>query len=236
MGLMVEVKSLIIGAVLILKKYTCIDIAIYAESEEDDLKNGIFILPILGFAIGFIACLIGEFKIFYDEFFISVFVLLYYVIITKTTTLKDTYRTLNYIIKPKNNSDQISGIIGVVVVLIFYYTLFRVVPATALIIMPVAGFSGLIILSILFDRNKDGTSIIKYCNKYHIIFSFGISFIIAILFNYKLVVPLALTYMVSSFAVTLIDAKIETLPSSIEGFIIEIVQIIFLIITYLFKI
>jgi len=233
---MFDLRSLLIGIILMLRKFTCIDITIYALPSEDDYKNGIMLLPIIGFAIGFSAFLLDLLKIFYDGFFVCAIILLYFFIITKTVNMRDTYRTLNYIIKPKNGSEQISGIAGIVIIYLFYFALIRLVAPTALIIMPVAGFSGLIILSRVFDRNKEGTSIIKCCGPYHEAAAFIISFMLAAFFNYKLVVPLALTYMISGSAVYFIDKKIKILPNSIEGFIIEMIQIIFLVITYAFKI
>lgn len=234
--IMFDLESLIIGVILIIKKYTCIDIKIHAESNDDDYKNGIILLPLVGLAIGFVASFISSFKIFYDDFFISAVVLSYYCIITKTVNLRDTYRTLNYIIKPKNQSEQISGTIGIIIICLFYFSMMRIVDVTAVLLMPVAGYSGLIILSMVFDRNKNGTSVIKYCDKYHSLSAFGISFALAVVINYKLVVPLALTYMISGAVVNILDKKIKLLPNSIEGFIIEITQIIFLILTYIFKI
>jgi hypothetical protein len=66
--------------------------------------------------------------------------------------------------------------------------------------------------------------------------AFSISFMLAALYNYKLVVPLAVTYMAAGFAAAVVDEKIKILPNSIEGFIIEAVQLTFLTVTYLFKI
>ncbi len=233
---MFDLGSLIIGVILIIKRYTCIDIKIHAESNDDDYKNGIIMLPLVGLAIGFAASFISSFKIFYDDIFISAVVLLYYCIITKTVNLRDTYRTLNYIIKPKNQSEQISGTIGIIIICLFYFSLIRVVDVTAVLLMPVVGYSGLIILGMLFDRNKNGTIIIKYCDKYHSLSAFGMSFALAVVINYKLVIPLALTYMISGAVVNILDKRIKLLPNSIEGFIIEINQLIFLIFTYIFKI
>ena len=233
---MFDLRSLLIGIILILKKYTCINIKVYAESNDEDYINGIILLPLVGLVIGFVASFISSFKIFYDDFFISVIVFTYYCIITKTVNLRDTYKTLNYIIKPKSQSEQMSGTIGMIIICMFYFVLIRLVDVTTLFIMPVAGYSGLIILSTVFKRNKDGTSIIKYCGNYHKIAAFSISFISAVLINYKLVVPLALTFMVSGIIVDFMDKKIKILPNSIEGFIIEITQVIFLTFTYLFKI
>jgi len=233
---MFELRSLVIGFILMLKKFTLINITIHEEPNNDDYINGIMLLPLIGFAIGFFACLISAFKIFYDDFFVSILVFTYYCIITKTVNLIDTYRTLNYIIKPKNGSEQISGIIGIIIICLIYFSLIRLVHVTALIIMVVTGYSGLIILSTVFKRNKDGTSIMKYCGKYHKISAFIISFAFAALINYKLVIPLALTYMISGFVVSTLDKKIKIIPNSIEGFIIEVTQLLFLIITYIFKI
>lgn len=233
---MFDLRSIVIGVVLMLKKYTCINITIYADSNDDDFKNGIMALPLIGLAVGFIAFLIASFKFIYDEFFISSLIFGYYCLVTKTVNLTDTYRTLNYIIKPKNQSEQISGIIGIIIISLIYFSLLRIVPVTALIIMPVAGYSSLIILSTIIKRNKDGTAIMKYCGKYHSIAAFSISFLLASLFNYKLVISLSLTYMISGMIVSSLDKKIKILPSSVEGFFIEITQVTFLIITYMLKI
>lgn len=233
---MSDLRSVVIGVILMLRKYTCIDITIYAKTNEDDYKNGIFALPLIGFAVGFAAFLISSMKIFYDGFFVSVLILAYYNIITKTVNMKDTYSTLNYYIKPKDQSGQLSGIIGITLINLMYFSLFRIVPSTALIVMTVAGYSGLIILSPVINRNKDNTSIMKYCGRYHVIAAFGISFLIAAVFNYRLVIPLSFTYILSGMAVSILDEKIKLFPSSIEGAFIELTQLLFLMITYLLKI
>lgn len=233
---MFDLRSIVIGIILMLKKYTCIDITIYAETSEEDYINGIFTLPLIGFTVGFAAFIISSFKIFYDSFFVSAVILTYYNIITKSINIKDSYKTLNYYIKPKNQSEQLSGLIGVILINLMYFSLFRIVPSTALIVMPVAGYSSLIILSSVIKRNKDNTSVMKYCSKYHIIAAFGISFLIAVIFNYRLVISLSLTYMILGMIVSILDDKIKLFPSSIEGTFIEITQVMFLIITYLLKI
>lgn len=232
---MFDLRSIAIGMILMLKKYTCIDITIYAETNEEDYKSGIFVLPLIGFAIGFIALLISSLKFFYDGFFVSVLILTYYNIITKTVNMKDTYRSLNYYIKPKNQTEQLSGLIGIILINLIYFSLFRIVPSTSLLVMFVAGYTNLIILSSVIKRNKDNTSIMKYCSKYHIIAAFGISFLIAAIFNYRLVISLSLTYMISAMIVSILDEKIKLFPSSMEGSVIEITQIVFLIITYIIK-
>lgn len=232
---MFDLRSIVIGIVVMLKKYTCISLTIYEEANEEDYKNGIMALPLIGLAIGFVAFFISSFRYIYDGFFVSSIILLYYCIITKTSNMKDLYRTLNYYIKPANQTDQVSGIIGVLLICLIYFSLFRIVPITSLIIMPAAGFANLIILSKLIKRDLDKTSILKYCDKYHIIASFGITFLFAAIFNYKLIISLTLTYMVTWLIVSALDKKIINMPSSIEGFIIEISQILFLIITYLFR-
>lgn len=233
---MFDVRSIVIGIILMLRKYTCINITIYEESSDEDYKNGIMALPLIGLAIGFTAFLIASLEFIYDGFFVSVLVLGFYCIVTKGVNLTDTYRTLNYIIKPKNQSEQIVGIIGTTIVLLLYFSLFRIVPVTSLIIMPVAGYSSLIILSPVIRRNKDITSIMKHCGKYHNIAAFAVSFLLAAVFIYKLVIPLSLTYMISGFVVSYLDNKIKVLPNSVEGLIVEAAQLIFLTISYLIRI
>lgn len=233
---MLDLKSFVIGFVLMLKKFTIININIYEEPCDEDYINGIILLPIIGFMVGFFASFISSFRLFYDGYFVSILVFMYYCIVTKTVNLIDVYKTLNYIIKPKNYSEQISGIIGIVLTSLLYVSLIKLVNVKALMIAFVSGYSGLIMLSSLIQREKQGTSIMKYCSNNIKIAVFVISFALAILINHKLVVPLALTYMLSGFIINLIDKKVTVLPYSIEGFIIELIQIMFLIITYMLKI
>ena len=233
---MLDIRSIVIGIVLMLKKYTCINITMYEDTNEEDYKTGIFVLPLIGIAIGFVALLISSFKGLYDGFFVSVLILTYYNIVTKLVNMKDTYRTINYYLKPNNQTEQLSGIIGITLINLMYFSLFRIVPPTALIVMFVAGYSSPIILSSVIKRNKENTSVMKYCGKYHIIAAFVISFSIAVIFNYRLVISLSLTYLILGIIVSILDDKIKLFPSSIEGAFIEITQVMFLIITYLLKI
>lgn len=232
---MFELRSFVIGIILMLKKYTCFNITIYAETNEEDCINGIYALPIIGLAVGFIAFILSSLKIFYDDLFVSAIILSFYNIITKTVNMKETYRTLNYYIKPTNQTEQLAGIIGIVIINLMYFSLFRIVSPTALVVMAVVGFSSPIILSAVIKRNKENTFVLKYSNKYHIIAAFIISFLIASIFNYRMVISLSLTYMLSIVIVSFFDEKIQFLPSSVEGFFIEISQVLFLIITYLMK-
>ena len=67
----------------------------------------------------------------------------------------------------------------------------------------------------------DNTSILKHCGKYHIIAAFGTSFLFAAIFNYKLIISLSLTYMITGVIIGILDKKIKNVPSSTEGFLIE---------------
>jgi cobalamin synthase len=230
---MLDLRSIVIGFVVMLKKYSCISLTIYEEANEEDYKSGIMVLPLIGLAIGFVAFILASFSYIYDSLFISSAVLLYYCAVTKTANIKDVYRTLNYYIKPVNQTEHITGIIGVILICLMYLSLFRIVPVTSLIIMPTAGFSNLIVLSKVIKRDSENTSILKYCGKYHIIAAFGISFIFAAILNYKLIISLSLTFMLSAVIVSILDKRVKNVPSSIEGFIIEVSQVMFLIITYL---
>lgn len=229
---MFDLRSIVIGLVLMLKKYSCVSLTIYEEANEEDYKNGIMTLPLIGFAIGIFLFIISSFRFIYDGFFISSLMLLYYCIVTKTRNIKDIYRTLNYYIKPNNQTEQILGIIGVIIICLIYFSLFRIVPITSLIVMPALGFSNLIVLSKIIKRDLDNTSILKYCGKYHIIAAFFFTFLFAAIFNYKLIISLSLTYMLMGVFVNLLDKKIKNVPASTEGFLIEISQIVFLMITY----
>lgn len=230
---MFDLRSIVIGIILMLKKYTCINITIYADTTDEDYKSGILILPLIGFVIGFAAFFIAGLKFFYDSFFIGVLILIYLNIITKSVNIKDTYTTLNFLLKTKDNNDQTTGMIGIILINLLYFSLIGIIPATGLIIMPLAGYSNLIILSFIIKSNKEDTFVTKHCEKHHIIFAFVISFLLTVIFNYRLIISLSLTYMITGIAISLFDEKIGKITESFEGFIIEITQVLFLIITYM---
>lgn len=230
---MFDLRSIVIGIILMLKKYTCINVTIYTENTDDDYKSGIIILPLIGFAIGFIAFIIANLKFFYDSFFIATLILIYLNIITKAVNMKDTYTSLNYLFKNRDKHEQITGLVGIILIYLLYFSLIGIVPTTALIIMPVAGYSNLILLSFIIKNNKDNTLIMKYCEKHHVISAFAISFLLTVIFNYRLIISLVLTYMITGIVVSLLDEKIGKITDSFEGLIIEITQSLFLMITYL---
>ncbi|WP_313341138.1 hypothetical protein [Sedimentibacter sp.] len=230
---MFDLRSIVAGIILMLKKYTCINITIYANTTDEDYKRGILVLPLIGFVIGFVAFFIAGLKFFYDSFFIGVLILIYFNIITKSVNIKDTYTSLNYLLKTKDNNDQITGMVGIILINLLYFSLIGIIPSTGLIIMPVAGYSNLILLSFIIKSNKDDTSVMKYCEKYHIISAFVISFLLTVIFNYRLIISLSLTYMITGIVISLLDERIGKITDSFEGFIIEITQALFLIITYM---
>jgi len=44
---MFDLRSIVIGIVLMLKKYSCISLTIYEEANEEDYINGITALPLI---------------------------------------------------------------------------------------------------------------------------------------------------------------------------------------------
>lgn len=229
---MFEAKNAFIGALLMLKRFTIFNINFYAQTEDSDYKFGVFLLPFLGLLIGLASVFISIFKFVYDPMFIGALIFIYYCIITKCTNIIDTYKTINIIIKSKNTNDQILSTIAVVAFCILYFTMLSVLSIRAILIMPMVGFSSLLILSQIVKRNKENTNILKYCTKNHAIVAFVFSFIVTTLISYRLTVALSLTYIIAGILTNYFDSKIKILPSSIEGFIVEITQLLFLILCY----
>ncbi len=230
---MFEAKNAFIGALLMLKKFTIFNIKFYAETEDSDYIFGVFLLPFLGLLIGTFSLAISIFKFLYEPIFVGILIFIYYCIITKSTNIIDTYKTINTIIRPKNANEQLLGTISIVLLCLLYFTLFSISSIRAILLAPMVGFSNLLILSLLIKRNKENTSILKYCTKNHSILAFVFSFVVTIIISYKLTVALALTYIITGILTNYFDLKIKILPSSVEGFIVEISQILFLILCYL---
>ncbi len=230
---MFEIKNAFVGALLMLNKFTIFNIKFYADADDSDYSFGVILLPILGLLIGVASVFISIFKLIYSPLFVSILIMIYYFIITKSTNILDTYKTINLIIKPKNSNEQVFNTISIIIICLLYFVLFSVVSIRAILLMPLIGFSNLLISSLLIKRNKENTEILKYCTKNHAIFAFAFSFIITIIISYKLCIALSITLIISATIINIIDSKIKILPSSIEGFIIEMSQILFLAISYM---
>ena len=230
---MFEAKNVFIGALLMLKKFTLFNIKFYAETEDSDYIFGVFLLPFLGLLIGILSIPLSIFKYLYDPIFVGVLILIYYCIITKCTNIIDTYKTINTVIKHKNTNEQLLSTIAIVLLCILYFTLFSILSIRAILLAPMVGFSNLLILNLIIKRNKENTSILKYCSKNHAVIAFVFSFAVTIIISYKLTIALSLTYIITGILMNYFDSKIKILPSSMEGFIIEISQILFLILCYI---
>lgn len=230
---MFKAKNAFVGALLVLRKFTLFNIKFYAETEESDYSFAVFLLPLLGLIIGFCSLAISIFKLIYEPMFAGALLLIYYCIITKSYNIKDTYKTINIIINSNEDSSQFYSIISIVALCILYFVLFSVSSIRTILLMPMVGFSNLIIQALIIKRDKTKAPILKYSTRNHSIFAFLFSFIITIIINYRLTISLSLTYIISSFIISYLDSKIKILPSSIEGFTIEISQILFLILSYL---
>ncbi|QSX04908.1 hypothetical protein JYG23_09410 [Sedimentibacter sp. zth1] len=229
---MFETKNLVIGALLMLRKFTIFDIKFYADIDNDDYTIGMYFLPIIGLLLGLASILLSIFKVLYNDMFVSCLLLLYFCTITKCNTLNSTIKSIDFFTK-SSQANNYSTLISISLICLIYFTMFYLLPIRVIALMPMVGFSTLLILSNFVKRNKDNTSVLKYCKNSHTLFAFLFSFIITILLNYKLTIALSITYCISIFIVNIVDSKIKILPSSIEGLIIESSQIIFLLTTYL---
>lgn len=232
---MFDLRSVVVGVVMMLRKYTCFNITVYAQADEAEYSDGMLFLPLLGAVLGIPAFLLSLLGIPYGCMFSGAVVFIYYAVISKTSSLTDCYKTLNFYIQPKANSGQVPGITGIVAVSLLYFTLMGQVPYGALLVMQCAGFSGLLLAGFIFDRPKEGTFIIRLADKQHAASAFFISFAVAAIAGFRLVISLSVTYMIIFCAVRLVDKKIKILPESVEGLIIEATQLLFLLTTFLFK-
>lgn len=232
---MSEIRSITIGLILMIKKYTCIPINLYVEQTEEDYHNGITLLPVLGIAIGMIMFFISIFGYIYNKFFISILIVAFYCVITKGNMLKDLSMAVNKVIcNGEDNYNNVSETVSIIIVLMLYFVLFGLVPNSAILLTPIVGFSTLLITgsTIKCDYNK---SIINYCKNKERIVAFSIVFAAAVIINYKLVISTSFTFIIIGFILNYAKENIKKVLFKYDGCIIEIAQITFLILTYILK-
>lgn len=232
---MFDMKGMVVGTFMMLRKYTCINITVYADDGEEELSQGLLLLPVIGAVLGVPALLLSFLSLLYGSMFAGVVILIYYAAITKVSSLTESYKSLNYYIRLRGQSGQVPGITGIVAVCLLYSVLMGQVYRGALLVMFTAGYGGLILTGFLSDRCKDNTSIFRHLNSYHAVSALLVSFLMAAAAGFRLVISLSFTYMIIFCLVRLADRKIKILPDSAEGLIIEMSQLLFLLITFLLK-
>lgn len=229
---MFDIKNYVIGALLMLKKYTIFNIKFYANTDDEDYIAGIHTLPLIGIIMGLISLIFSLLSYIYNDLFTGLILVIYFSAITNLSNLKETVHSIKFICKNKNDINIYIQVI-IVIILFTYYTLFTVLPAKIIALMPIVGYSTLIISSNFFKRTKSNTSIIKFCNKAHISIAFIVSFLATLIISYRSAIALSATYCICISITCIADLKIKILPSSVEGMLIEISQILFLFFSYI---
>lgn len=224
---MVDAKNIIIGLILMLNKYTCIPIKLYVDIEDEHYGIGNVLLPLLGLIIGFIMFIISLLGYGYNNYFVSILIVLFYFGISKNSIFKDIKSVFNEILVDNKTDEDLNNkvIISIVIVVILYFVLFGLIPKTAILLTPVVGFSSKLLVESIDNK--------KYKKR---IIAFVIPFSIAFLFNYKLISSIAFTFMIVGFSFNVINKRYKPILANEDGFVIESSQILFLIITYILKI
>lgn len=224
---MVDARNIVIGLILMINRYTLIPIKVYIEIEDEHYKNGNMLLPLLGLVIGFVMFVISLLGYTYNNYFVSILIIVFYFGITKNMALTDINKVINEISESKENEEYIynKGIISEMIAVISYFILFGLVPKTAILLTPIIGFSSKLLVESVDDK--------EYKKR---ILAFIVSFSIAFIFNYRLMVSMSLTFMIFGFFYIKINKKYNAILANKDGLIIELSQILFLIITYILKI
>lgn len=230
---MIELKSMVIGLVLMINRFTCFNINLYTEIKDDDYQLGVLFLPVIGIVMGLVMFLISLLGLIYNKYFVSILILAFYFFITKGNTFNDITLTSNKFFLNTYKTDQNSnGIINIIIVL-FYFTLFSIVPISVILITPIIGFSTLLLSGSITFETEYKHSIIKHSETKYRISAFIFSFLTSAIINYKLIIPVSFTFIFCGLFVNYINKNKPYLLENIEGFLIETSQIIFLILTYL---
>ena len=232
---MFEIKNLVIGTLIILKKYTIFNIPFNAEEEKDDLVLGVFTAPILGFLLGLILGILSLTKLFSPFILYSLIILAGYLVLTKAQSLINANKFISSdIINPSENRELYSQLFTTFSILI-YFTLFSISSTKAVILMPMVGFCGLIISSGFTNDTNTTSIILNNTTPVHIMFAFVFSFAITAIIGYKYIISLALTYIALMGLIFVMQKKSKIFSPYKESFLIEASQLLFFIISLFIK-
>lgn len=232
---MEEIKSIFIGVLILIKKYTCIPIKINIEDYIDNYNNIKLLLPFLGLVFGFIMFLISLLGYIYNKLLISIILVLLYCWMTKNRTFHEL-NTLSFeFFSIKKKANDLSNTF-IILNILLYVVLFGLVPKTAIFITPILGYSSILLINSIAYNIRKNINISKYFGNMERIFALITVYIVSLIINYKLIIPASFTFIIIGLIFIYIDNNSKKIILETEGLVIEVSQLLFLIFTYILRI
>ncbi|MDP3387330.1 MAG: adenosylcobinamide-GDP ribazoletransferase [Eubacteriales bacterium] len=227
--------------------FTRIPIKRQFDFDEQDYQLGIVFFPLIGLLIG-LGLLIIKYVTFFVSPYISAIVLVFfYVWITGGIHIDGLSDTSDGIFSGGDKAKILDimkdsrvgsfGSLAISLVIVSYVMLFADNAGGTILIMAIMGKVSILASASISEYAKDddglGTVFIKNCTERERNIGFAFITILALVVNYKLIVPVVATLILTGLITRYIIKKIGGMTGDTLGFVHEISQIMFLLISSL---
>ncbi len=230
---------------LMITFFTRIPIKLQSEFDDNDYKLGIILLPIIGIVIGIGLLILKIFTFISSTYVLGLILTLFYLWISGGLHLDGLGDTLDGLFSGRDRESQLEimkdsrlgtfGALGLIFVIGAYIILLGEGTLATVFLMPIVGKSSTMLSAYMSDYARDeeglGFKFISLSDKNVRNSAFAFSFILGIITNYMILIPMVLTFIIAGITTKWIQKKIGGSTGDTLGFINEFSQAMFLLLT-----
>jgi adenosylcobinamide-GDP ribazoletransferase len=227
--------------------FTRIPIKHHYDFDDQDYQLGIVLFPLIGLLIGLGLLVVKWVTLFANPYVSAIIMVFSYVWITGGIHIDGLSDTADGIFSGRDKTKILDimkdsrvgsfGSLSISLLIISYVILFANNPGGTIFVMAIMGKVGVLAAASISDYAKDeagfGTAFIKNCTDRERNIGFAFISIIALVINYRLIVPVVATLIIAGLITKFIIKKIGGMTGDTLGFVHEVSQIIFLLIASL---
>ncbi len=227
--------------------FTRIPIRHHYEFDDRDYQLGIILFPLIGLIIGLGLLILKHATFFVNPYVSSLILVFFYVWITGGIHIDGLSDTADGIFSGRDKAKMLDimkdsrvgsfGSLSIGLLIVSYVTLFADNLGGTIFVMAIMGKASILAAASISDYAKDedglGAVFIKSCTDRERNIGFAFTALIALFINYRLIVPVVVTFIISGLITKFIIKKIGGMTGDTLGFVHEISQIVFLIISSL---
>jgi len=232
---------------LMITFFTRIPIKLESDFDDNDYKLGIILLPLIGVVIGIGLLILKIFTFISSTYVLGLILTLFYLWISGGLHLDGFGDTLDGLLSGRDRESQLEimkdsrlgtfGVVGLIFVIGAYIILLGEGILATVFLMPIVGKSSMMLSAYMSDYARDeeglGFKFISLSDKTVRNSAFVFSFILGIIINYMILIPMVLTFIIVGITTKWIQKKIGGSTGDTLGFINEFSQVIFLLLTNL---
>jgi len=233
--------------VMMMLFFTRIPIRHHYEFDDQDYQLGIILFPLIGLLIGLGLLILKKVTFFVNPFVSALILVFFYVWITGGIHIDGLSDTVDGIFSGRDKIKMLDimkdsrvgsfGSLSISLLIISYVILFADSTGGDILVMAIMGKISVLAAASISDYAKDedglGAVFIKNCTDRERNIGFAFTAILALIVNYRMIVPVVATFILAGLITRGIIKKIGGMTGDTLGFVHEISQIVFLIISSL---